>query len=137
MHLFIHKFKIKLILSHYKKQHELVFSCVPGAILGALHLFIFTRSLKARYCANFIGLPWWLSSKESACNARYTRDTGLVPSWGRSPGGGRGNPLQYSCLENPMDRGACVQQSMGSPRTQLKGLSMHAHATVTEEEDET
>ena len=36
-----------------------------------------------------------------------------------------------------MDRGACVQQSMGSQRTQLKGLSMHAHATVTEEEDET
>ena len=31
---------------------------------------------------------------------------GLIPGWGRSPGGGRGNPLQYSCLENPMGRGA-------------------------------
>ena len=31
---------------------------------------------------------------------------GLIPRWGRSPGGGQGNPLQYSCLENPMDRGA-------------------------------
>ena len=45
----------------------------------------------------------WLSSKESACNAE---DLGSIPRFGRSPGGGRGNPLQYSCLENPMDRGA-------------------------------
>ena len=41
--------------------------------------------------------------KESACNAG---DPGLVPRSGRSPGVGNGNPLQYSCLENPMDRGA-------------------------------
>ena len=33
-------------------------------------------------------------------------DVGLIPGWGRSPGDGNGNPLQYSCLENPMDRGA-------------------------------
>ena len=44
-------------------------------------------------------------------------DTGLIPEWGRSPGGGNDNPLQYSCLENPMDRGAwlaivhCVTKS--------------------------
>ena len=49
------------------------------------------------------GLPQWLSSKESAYNAG---DTGLVPGSGGSPGGGDGNPLQYSCLENLMDRGA-------------------------------
>jgi len=40
---------------------------------------------------------------ESVCNAG---DLGLIPGLGRSPGGGNGNPLQYSCLENPMDRGA-------------------------------
>ena len=34
------------------------------------------------------------------------RDTGSIPGWGRSPGGGRRNPLQYSCLKNPMDRAA-------------------------------
>ena len=39
---------------------------------------------------------------ESACNVG---DLGLIPGWGRSPGGGHGNPLQYSCLENSMDRG--------------------------------
>ena len=43
-------------------------------------------------------------SKESACNAG---DLGLIPGLGRLPGEGNGNPLQYSCLENPMDRGAC------------------------------
>ena len=41
--------------------------------------------------------------KESACNMG---DLGLIPGLGRSSGGGHGNPLQYSCLENPMDRGA-------------------------------
>ena len=43
-------------------------------------------------------------SKESAWNAR---DLGLIPGLGRSPGRGNGNPLQYSCLENPTKRGAC------------------------------
>ena len=49
------------------------------------------------------GLPWWLSSKESACNAEATGDMGSITGSGRSPGGGQGNPLQYSCLENSMD----------------------------------
>ena len=39
-------------------------------------------------------------------NARDVRDSGSIPGLGRSPGGGHGNPLQYSCQENPMDRGA-------------------------------
>ena len=41
-----------------------------------------------------------------SANAGDIRDAGLIPRSGRSPGGGDGNPLQYSCLENPMDRGA-------------------------------
>ena len=49
------------------------------------------------------GLPQWLSSKESACNAG---EPGFIPGLGRSPGGRHGNPLQYSCQENPGDRGA-------------------------------
>jgi len=52
------------------------------------------------------GLPQWLSGKESTCNAGDTGDASLIPGWGRSPGGGLGNPLQYSCWENPMDRGS-------------------------------
>ena len=48
--------------------------------------------------------------KESACNAG---DVGSVPGLGRSAGGGHGNPLQYFCLVNPLDRGAGRLQSMG------------------------
>ena len=44
--------------------------------------------------------------KEYACNARDTGDEGSIPGLGRSPGGGNSNQLQYSCLRNPMDRGA-------------------------------
>ena len=55
------------------------------------------------------------------------------PESGRSPGGGHGNPLQHSCLENPMDRGACWATVHGvtKSRTQLKQLSMHALLNVT------
>ena len=52
------------------------------------------------------GFPDVSIGKESTCNAGDTGDVGSVPGLGRSPGGGNGNPLQYSCLENPMDRGA-------------------------------
>ena len=44
--------------------------------------------------------------KNLPANARATGDVGSIPGLGRSPGGGHGNPLQYSCLKNPMDRGA-------------------------------
>ena len=50
-----------------------------------------------------VGLPWRLNSKESAC---HCRKRGFVPGWGRAPGEGNSNPLQYSCLENPTGRGA-------------------------------
>ena len=52
------------------------------------------------------GLPWWLSDKESSCNAGATGDMGLIPGSGRSLGRGHSNLLQYSCLENPVNRGA-------------------------------
>ena len=54
-------------------------------------------------------LPWWLSGKEAACKVgdhRKAGDVCLIPGSGKSPGEGNGNPLQYSCLGNPMDRGA-------------------------------
>ena len=50
-----------------------------------------------------MGFPHSSVSKESVCNAG---DPGLIPGSGRSPGEGNGNPFQYPCLENPMDRGA-------------------------------
>ena len=52
------------------------------------------------------GLPLWLSGKETSCNAGDAGDSGSIPGSGRSPGRGHGNPLQYSCLGNPIDREA-------------------------------
>ena len=60
-----------------------------------------------------MGFPDGSGGIESSCNAG---DMGSIPGLGRSPGGGHGNPLQYSCLENPMDGGAWWVQSMGSQR---------------------
>ena len=56
--------------------------------------------------------------KNPSANATDARDLGSVPGVGRSPGEGNGNPLQYSCLKNPMDRGVGLQ-SMGSHRVRL------------------
>ena len=58
---------------------------------------------KSKYYILTQGLLHWLSSKESVFNAG---DTSLIHGSGRSPGGGHSNPLQYSCLENPLERGA-------------------------------
>jgi len=52
-----------------------------------------------------LGFPGGSVGKEPACNAGDIKDVGSIPGSGRSPGGGHGNLLQYSCLENPMDRG--------------------------------
>ena len=53
----------------------------------------------------YVGFPGGTSGKEHICNAGDTRGAGLIPGLGRSPGGEHGNPLQYYCLENPMDNG--------------------------------
>ena len=64
--------------------------------------------------------------KNLPANAGDLRDTSLISGLGRSLGGGHGNPLQYPCLENPVDRGGWRSTVMGSQksRTQLKRLSM-------------
>ena len=76
-----------------------------------------------------VGLPWWFGSKESVCNAG---DPGLIHGSGRSPGGRNGDPLQYSCLENPMDRGAWQAAVHGVARsqTQLKQLNTNVLSIV-------
>ena len=62
----------------------------------------------------FCGLPQWPSGKAFTCNAGDTEDECSILGSKRSPGGGHGNPLQYSCLENDMDKGACGAAVMGS-----------------------
>ena len=66
--------------------------------------------------------------KNPPANAGDTGDLGLIPELGRSPGKGNGYPLQYPCLENPMDRGAwqATVHRVAKSQTRLKQLSMHA-----------
>ena len=65
--------------------------------------------------------------KNPLANAGDTRDLDSIPGLGQSPGGGHGNPLQYSCLKNPMDEGAwrAVVHRVAKGQTRLKHLSMH------------
>ena len=74
--------------------------------------------------------PWWLRwYKESA---RSVGDSGLIPGLGRSPGEVNGNPLQYSCLENPVNRGArwAAVHRVAKSQTCLSDSFIHKH-TVT------
>ena len=66
--------------------------------------------------------------KNLPASAGGIRDVGSIPGSRRSPGGGHGDPFQYSCLENPMDRGVLWATVHGLTKscTQLKGLSMHS-----------
>ena len=88
------------------------------AFLSALFTF-HTTSFRLPSCLN----------KESAWNAGNTEDTGLIPESGRSPRGGHGNPPQYFCLENPMDRGAWWAMVLRVAKSWiwLKWLSTHTH----------
>ena len=72
-----------------------------------------------------MGFPGGSDAKESAGNAG---DLASIPGLGRSPGGGYGNPLQYSCLENPMDRVAW--RAAVHSRARLKQLNTHAQELI-------
>ena len=81
------------------------------------------------------GFPGASEDKASACNAG---DPGSIPGLGRSPGEGNGNPLQYSCLENPMDRGAwratsprgCKELDMTERLHSFTHSYTHTHAQI-------
>ena len=71
-----------------------------------------------------MGFPGGLDGKESGCNAG---DPGLIPELGKSPGEGNGNPFQYSCLENTMDRRAWQAMVHGILRVTTLQLNHHHH----------
>ena len=81
-------------LQYCFNHYILEYSLKSGSVIP-LVLFFFLRIA--------LGFPSGSDSKASVCN---TGDPGSIPGFGRSPGEGNGSPLQYSCLENPMDRGA-------------------------------
>ena len=72
-----------------------------------------------------VGFPCGSVGKESACNAG---DLGLIPASGRSPGEGKGYPLQYSCLENSMD---CIVHGVAKSQTQLSDFHFHFQPPFT------
>ena len=73
------------------------------------------------------GFPGGSLVKNPPAKVRYARDVGSIPGSGRSPGGGHGNPLQYSCLENPMGRGTWWATVHGVTKswTQLSMPALH------------
>ena len=79
-----------------------------------------------------MGFPGGVSGKEPASNEGDVRDVGLIPQLGSSPGGGHGNPLQQSCLENPMDGGAwqAAIYRVAESQTRLDDLA-HMRDTFT------
>ena len=115
-----------------------VFACVVGrgCFLWPVHflgktllVFALLHSIfQGQIC--LLGFPRGSASKESACNAG---DLGLIPGLGRSPGEGNGNPLQYSCLENPMDWGAwwATDHRVTKSWTQLSDFTFTSHFTWT------
>ena len=119
---------LKSLLQHHSSK---------ASILRLMHSKIRHSTL---LCS--IGWPWpcalvkwytiWASQvvlvvKNLPANAGDARDVGLIPGLGRSPGEGNGNPLQYSCLENPMNRWAwwATVHRAAKSQTLLKKLSMH------------
>ena len=90
------------------------------ALNQGLLFFLFLKKC-LRYSLH-MGFPGGSDGKESACNAG---DLGLIPRSGRSPGEGNGNPLQYSCLENAMDRGAWWVTVYGVTKSQIRLSDFH------------
>ena len=66
--------------------------------------------------------------KNPPADVKDMRDTGLIPGLGRSPGGGHGNPRQYPCLENPMDRGAWGATKLDT----TEGVLAHMQILISE-----
>ena len=100
-----------------------------GAISSSKEIYI-SPYIYGRKPLGFLGGS---DSKESSC---YAGVLGSIPGLGSYPGEGNGNPLQYSCLENSMDRGACGLQSMVSQRVGHKWAIFTSHIYIYGKESE-
>ena len=97
-----------------------------GDVSGSSFVRILRKSWKGQFFAFpiFLALPGFPGGSEVKASAWNVGDPGSIPGLGRSPGEGNGNPLQYSCLENPMDRGAWWATVHGVAKS-LTQLSTH------------
>ena len=102
---------------------------MDGSLLMNLFIFLSNLTTHGREGGAFRVV---LVVKNPPTRAGEVRDVGSIPGSERSPGGGHGNPLQYSCLENPMDRGTwwATVHRVAKSRTLLKQLSTHTIQTM-------
>ena len=102
----------------FKKEVQKIFEVIFSVIVLVCVILI----------RRFLGFSGGSDSKESACNAG---DLGLIPGWGRSIREGNGNPLQYPCLENPMNKGVWWDTVHGVPAEQLSmHVRTHTHTHI-------
>ena len=112
---------------------------IPRCKVGSIHTYQFTHRINETKDNHMIisidGLL--LVVKNLPANAGDVTDAGSVPGSERPLGGGHGNPLQYSCLENPMGRGAWCGtiHRVAKSQTQLKRLNTHTHISVDAEKE--
>ena len=116
---------IRVVCLRFHATAKIFHSSILSIYIQASKLLFFIILVKKSH-----GLPRWpLVVKNPPAKAGDVRDTGSIPGSGRSPGVANGNPLQYSCLENPTDRGAsrATVHRVTKSWTQLKWLSTHTH----------
>ena len=111
--------------------NPLQYSCLEnptdgGAWETAVHGVAKSRTRLSDFTLTW-GFPGGSEVKASACNAG---DLGSIPGLGRSPGEGSGNPLQYSCLENPMDRGAWRATAHGVTKSRTRLSLSVTHSSM-------
>ena len=134
-----HRNVTKAISAHLGAKPQCMMTLVI-VLLPVVQFRVMNQSVKGQSHASKngrnpdFGLPWWLSSKESAGNAGAEGDWNSIPGSGKYPGRGSNNPLQYSCLENSMDRGASQASCCGvaKSRTLLKWHSSSSRLSQCE-----
>ena len=100
---------------HYGRAHRIrTQNSVRSSVFSSFLCFTFVQITLGKHV--FRGFPGGSAGKESVCTAG---DLGSIPGLGRSPGGGNGNPLQLSCLENPVGREAWRAHGVTESRTRL------------------
>ena len=113
---------------------ELSIPVLPGDHISLGFRFrIFTTQRKTVFWCLNMGLPWWLKWQKKKKNACKEGDPFSNPGSGRSPAGGHGNTLQYSCLENPMNRGVwqAMVHGVANSRTQLSDFHFQARFSLS------
>ena len=112
-------------LSHHRVDSYRHCSSLWSATHTSQHVTFYLCSFGNKVRA----FPAALVVKNPRANAGDRRGSGSIPGWGRSPEGGHGNPPQYACLENPMDRGAwwATAHRVTHSQTPLKRLSTHVN----------